>query len=495
MATASPTPKRWPLLLGPMGAVVIGVLTLEPAQPEVARMAAVAFLMAFWWISGAIPLAATALLPVVLFPALGIMGANEVSALYINDVIFLFVGGFLVALAMERWQLHRRIALGLLLVFGQRPAGMLFGFMAPTFFLSMWISNTATTMMMVPIALSVIQQLESKDGEAAVRPYAIGLLLGVAYSASIGGTATLVGTPPNMALVRQYTLSFPDAPTITFAQWFVFGLPVAVVLLALLWCWLAFTSRARAMGDVVDLGLIRTEYRGLGRRSYEENVVGIAFVTLAVLWLTRNGLNAGHLSIPGWSALFPHPEFLKDGTIAIAVALFLFVVPSRSQPGDRVLAWKTARELPWDIVLLFGGGFALAGGFMSSGLSEWVGDHLAFFGSLPTPLLVVTITLTMSLLTEVTSNTATTQVMLPLLAALAVSLNVPPLLLMVPATLACSYAFMLPVATPPNAIVFASDRLFVRDMVLRGIPINLVAVVVVTIAVYVLGWGVFDIGN
>jgi sodium-dependent dicarboxylate transporter 2/3/5 len=487
---------NWPLVVGPPLALVIAFLPLQPDNPDVARMAAMAFLMALWWITGALPLAATALLPVVLLPALGILSANDVPPLYVNDIIFLFMGGFLVALAMERWNLHRRIALRLLLVFGDRPAGMLFGFMAPTFFLSMWISNTATTMMMVPIAIGVLGQLgRGGADQGASSRYATGLLLGVAYSASLGGTATLVGTPPNLVLARVYNMSFPDAPPISFAGWMAFGLPLALTLLALLWCWLVLTSDTRAMRGRLDTTRLAQEYRDLGPRSFEENVVGGAFLMLAILWLTRNGINLGVVTIPGWTALFPEPAYLKDGTVAIAVALALFLVPARSEPGQRILTWHTARELPWDIVLLFGGGFALAGGFTESGLSQWIGDHLAFFGGLPMPVLVLLIALSMSFLTEVTSNTATTQIMLPLLAALSTSLNVPPLLLMVPATLACSYAFMLPVATPPNAIVFASERLTIRDMVRRGMPLNFVAVILVTLAVYLLGPVTLGIGE
>ncbi|MCC6142202.1 MAG: SLC13/DASS family transporter [Candidatus Hydrogenedentes bacterium] len=480
--------QRTFMLAGILLALLVLFLTdLDPQRPQVTYTAAIAVLMAFWWITGALPLAVTALVPLVLFPAFGILDSADVAALYINDTIFLFIGGFLVALAMERWDLHRRIALRLLKIFGRRPRGILFGFMAPTFFLSMWISNTATAMMMVPIATSVILRLEEHNDAAAHERFATGLLLSIAYSASIGGTATLVGTPPNLAFARIFADTFPAAPEISFATWFLFGFPLALVLLVSLWLLLAFFYCPRGSSLGLPPNLIRQQFEALGPRTGAQNVVGIAFVALALLWLTRVGLDIGSLHLPGWADLFPVPAFVGDGTVAIGVALLLFCIPAPGPRGRHILDWPTARDLPWEIVLLFGGGFALAGGFKTSGLSAYVGQQLQVLSVLPPLLLVFAIALIMSFLTELTSNTATTQLMLPVLAALAVAIGVDPILLMVPATLACSYAFMLPVATPPNAIILGAGRVSVAQMARTGLVLNMIAVVLVTVATFTLG--------
>ncbi|MFP4499586.1 MAG: SLC13 family permease [Candidatus Hydrogenedentota bacterium] len=467
---------------------------LDPGHPEVTRTAAVALLMAIWWLTGVAPLAITALLPVILFPALGILDAGDVASRYVNDVIFLFLGGFLVALAMQRWHLHRRIALRLLLFFGMRPRYMLMGFMLPTFFLSMWISNTATTMMIVPIAMAIIMRFEEDhQGNGAFQRYAVGLLLGIAYSASIGGVATLIGTPPNLAFSRILTEMFPEAPEITFANWFVFGFPLALVLLGILWVVLSTVFCRGTEGFHLDRSVIREQYTALGPMTPEEKMIAAVFAALALLWLTRPGLEIGGFHLLGWASLFSNPSLVKDGTVAIAMAVLLFLLPSTTRPGERVMTWHAAHDLPWDIILLLGGGFALAAGFQTSGLSAWVGAQLDTLGRLHPLALVMIICLAVSLLTELTSNTATSQVILPIIAALAVRIGLHPLLLMIPATLACSFAFMLPVATPPNAIVFGTRRLRVPDMLHTGLAFNLVGILLITLATFTLGRLVFGI--
>jgi len=462
---------------------------LDPARPEITRMAAVALLMAGWWITEAIPIPATALVPVALFPVLGILDGQATASLYFNDTIFLFIGGFIFALAMQRWELHRRIALRIILTLGSRPMRLLLGFMTATWFLSMWISNTATTMMMVPMALAIILQLEDQFGKETIAHYAIGLLLGVAYSSSIGGIATIIGTPPNLAFRRIFALTFPAAPEVTFVGWFVFALPLSVVFLLICWRILGY-SYARGMTlDVDDGDLFRREYDKLGPVSYEERVVLGLFGLLVCLWMFRRDL----FFIPGWSGLLPDPAMAFDGTAAIIVALLLFLLPSRSRPGERLMNWRTAVKLNWGIVILFGGGFALAGGFTVSGLSAWMGGRLAAFAGLP-PLLLVLITCTaLTFLTELTSNAATTQMALPVLASLAVAIEVNPLLLMVPATLSASCAFMLPVATPPNAIAFGTGDLPIKEMVRTGIWLNLLGILLITAAIYLLGITVLGI--
>lgn len=469
------------------GLALMSLADLEPGNPAVTRTAAVALVMAAWWLTGVVSFAVTALLPVVLFPMLGIMDASDVASYYMNDVIFVFLGGFILALAMQRWLLHRRIALRILLLIGMRPRSMLFGFMAPTFFLSMWISNTATTMMLVPIAVAIIMRFEETHDDPALPRYTSGLLLGIAYSASVGGVATLIGTPPNLALARILTVSFPEAPELSFATWFFFGFPLALVLFAVLYAGLAAVSCRGMHGLRLDRAVIREQYEALGPMSGEERMVSTAFLALALLWLTRPGLELGAWHIPGWAALFGENAFIRDGTVAMTVAVVLFLLPAPSEPGGRVMNWHMTRDLPWEIVILFGGGFALAAGFQSSGLSAWVGNHLNVLAQLHPITLVLLICLSISFLTELTSNTATSQVILPIIAALSVRAEMHPLLLMVPATLACSFAFMLPVATPPNAIVFGTRRLRVAHMMRTGLAFNLVSVIVVTAAVFTLG--------
>ncbi|MBX3179649.1 MAG: SLC13/DASS family transporter [Candidatus Hydrogenedentes bacterium] len=474
-------------------AALVAFGDLSPGHPEVTRTAAVALWMALWWLSTAVPLAATAMLPVVLFPALGVMSGKDVPGYYFNDIIFLFLGGFLVALAMQRWDLHRRIALRILLFFGGRPSRVLLGFMAPTFFLSMWISNTATTMMMAPIAISLIVRLEESGPERAVRRFSTALLLGIAYSASVGGTATLIGTPPNLSMVVITERIFPGAPPMAFAPWFAFALPGALLMLAALWAVLRSMYLRDSASLRVDMAVIREQYRALGPVTFEQRAVFAVFAAMALLWLTREGIQTESLAIPGWSALFPEPSYLRDGTVATALALILFVLPAPSRPGARIMDWQTARALPWDIVLLFGGGFALAAGFSTSGLAAWAGEQMTGLAGFPPVALVFFLCLAVSFLTELTSNAATTEMLLPVIAALAVAIQVHPFLLIIPVTLACSFAFMLPVATPPNALIFGTNRVKMLDMARTGFVFNLLAVALVTIGIFTLGSTIFAI--
>lgn len=468
------------------------LVDLKPGHPEITATAAVALLMAAWWITEAIPLAVTALIPIVLFPLFGVMNGKDVSEQYINHIIFIFIGGFLVALAMERWNLHKRMALKVLIFFGVKPKFILLGFMTATALLSMWISNTATAMMMIPISLAVVVKLEELLGIETVRKFSVGIFLGIAYSASIGGIATLIGTPPNLSFMRIYNIIFPGAPTISFAQWFLFALPVSVLFLILAWSVLLLIF-CKNREFKLDRQIFRDQYRALGPVSFEEKVVLIDFLILVLLWMFRAEIHIGGLVVPGWSSLFPWPEFVNDGTVAIAMALIMFLIPSKNEKGSRVLTWDTATRLPWNIVLLFGGGFALASGFKASGLSQWMGEQLKGLSSLPPVLIVACICLLITFLTELTSNTATAQILLPILAALAVSIRVNPLLLMIPGTLSCSFAFMLPVATPPNAIVFGTNRLKVSDMARVGLIFNLVGVLVITSALFLIGKAIFGI--
>lgn len=465
---------------------------LKPGNPQVTYTLAIAILMAFWWVTEVIPLAATALLPIVLFPLFGVMNGKTVSGAYINDVIFLFIGGFIVALAMQKWNLHKRIAIRILMVTGTSPIRILLGFMVATAFLSMWISNTATTMMMVPILLSIVSKLEEHVDKDDLARFAVGLLLGVAYSASIGGIATLVGTPPNPAFVEIFRIMFPNGPEISFSAWFIFALPITVIFFTFTWLYLYWYYRPGSSFEELKKISFKQQYRDLGPVTAEQRRVFVVFIALVVLWLTRSGIDFGAFSLPGWSRLLSHPDYINDGTVAIALALTLFIIPSKEIPHGKLMDWHTTKELPWGIVLLFGGGFALAGAFKQSGLSLWFGEQLQGAAGLDVILIVAIIALLTTFLTELTSNTASIQMLLPILAGLSVSIGVNPLILMLPATISASMAFMLPVATPPNAIIFASNRVRISEMARTGLILNVVGALIVTLMTYYWGAYIFD---
>jgi sodium-dependent dicarboxylate transporter 2/3/5 len=484
------------LFVGPLLFFASLFLNLDPSNPSVTYTLAIALLMAVWWITEAVPIAVTSLLPVALFPLFGVMNGKAVSSTYFNHVIFLFIGGFLVALAMEKWNLHKRIALKLLMMVGTKPANILFGFMFSTAFLSMWMSNTATTMMMIPIVLSVISGLESSlEGKA--KRFQIALLLGIAYAASIGGIATLVGTPPNLSFTRIFSLIFPQAPEINFVSWFIFALPLSIMLFMVAFFWLLYLYHPGKNWKHPSKELFKDQYKKLGKASFEEKVVFIIFLLMALLWITHHGLKLGTHEIKGWSSFFPNPSYINDGTIAIFLSSILFMIPAKSKKASRILEGDIIGKLPWRIVLLFGGGFALATGFTQSGLSVWFGEQLKWVSTYSPFMVVFSISILMSLLTNLTSNTATTEMLLPILAGLAVSIKVNPLLFMLPATLAASLAFMLPVATPPNAIIFGTNKIKITDMIKTGFLINIVSVIILSIWVYYFGSYIFhiDAGN
>jgi len=480
------------LFLGPFLSICILIFCdLSPGHPEVTRMASVTILMAMWWIAESIPLAVTALLPVALFPLMGIMDSKTVSSYYFNDIIFLFIGGFILALAMQRWGLHKRIGLKIILFLGMSPKRIILGFMGATAFLSMWISNTATTMIMVPIAMALILEMEERFGEEHVHFFSIGLLLGIAYAASIGGMATLVGTPPNLVLAKIFSISFPKGPEISFARWLIFAFPVSLIFLLCAWLMLVFMF-SRNIQFKGDLDIFRKEYNKLGKMNFEEWIVLIDFFITAILWLFRKDINIGHFHIPGWSSLFPVPTYVKDGTVAMTTTIPLFFIPSK-QEKEFIMNWETASKLPWGIVLLFGGGFALAAGFKTSGLSIWMGERLAKLAHFHLLLIVITVCLIISFLTELTSNTATAQMALPILASLSTAIKVNPLLLMIPATMSASCAFMLPVATPPNAIIFGTQKLRIYHMAKAGIILNFIKIFLFIGAIFL--WGKINFGN
>ena len=483
--------RRVFILLGPVIflAIILGPEP-DPERPAVGRTLAVAVWMAFYWLTEAVPLSATALIPVVMFPFLGVLKGSDVAPLYINNVIFLFIGGFLIAGAMERWELHRRIALRIIMLIGRGPSRLLFGFMISSWFLSQWISNTAATLMMVPIVMALAMKFEEKEGKGAA-VLTVCLLLGIAYASSVGGMATLIGTPPNLAFARIFSLSFPNAPELTFLGWMAFALPLSAIMFAVVFLYLKFFI-LRGHRFELDSTVIRDEYLSLGKLSYEEKRVLWAFVAFVVLLLTRSDVTIGDVSLTGWASRLGVSGYVGDGTVAVGVSLILFALPSGSRRGF-ILDTESLRRLPWDIIILFGGGFALAKAFQVSGLSEFIGARLTILQGVHPIIIIAAICLLITFLTELTSNTATTQVVLPIIASLCIALEINPLFLMVPATISASCAFMLPVATPPNAIVFGTHRLTIQQMARTGLALNLIGVVVITLMMYFVGRWAFGI--
>ena len=450
-------------------------------------VAATGVLMGVLWLTEALPVAVTSLLPLVAIPLLtgGDLGIARVAAPYANPNIFLFLGGFMIALSMQTWGLHRRMALHIILRVGSRPDRLVLGFMAASAFLSMWISNTATTVMMLPIALSVIDLVRQRLGPEVAPvgkpfPFALNLLLGTAYGASIGGVATKIGTPPNIQMMSFVEDTY--GREITFAQWMPFGLLLTLSFLPLAWLVLTrfvYPLQIREVPGGAEL--IRGELRKLGPISGPEKAVLAIFVSAAVLWTTRTWL--AEIEIGGTVPL----AGLTDPGIAIGAGLLLFAIPVSFRRGVFLLSWKKALEAPWGILLLFGGGLSLAAAVVSTGVDRFIGSLLLVLEGMPVLVLVIGAATLLIMLTEVTSNTATTATFLPILGATAAAINVDPLLLIVPATLAASCAFMMPVATPPNAIVFGSGEITIPQMVRAGLWLNAIGLVLIVFWVYVAG--------
>ena len=489
------TAKKVGLFTGLIISVAILLFgNLEPTNFKITIMAAIAVLMAVWWITEAVPLAATSLIPLILFPLFGLLDADEIASSYINSIIFLFIGGFMIALSMERWGLHKRIALRMITMFGGSPVSIIIGFMIASATLSMWISNTATTIMMLPIALAIIFKMENEFGAEKVHNFSITLLIGIAYSCTIGGLGTLVGTIPNLAFVKILKILFPEAPEIGFGQWMMLGIPISVLMLIISAFLLTKIYFKVDKALKIDKGFIREEYEKLGPLSFEEKTISIIFALTAFLWIFRSDLNLGLITIPGWSNLLPYSTFVNDGTVAMTMAFILFLIPSKKE-NTTLLDNNVFNKIPWGIILLFGGGFALANGFSNTGLSTFIGEQLTVMKSLSHIFIIMATAATISFLTELTSNTATTQMILPILASVAIAMGMNPLLLMLTATLSASMAFMLPVATPPNTIIFASSRIKVTEMVKTGFALNLLGVIIVSLIVYFVGGLVFDLGT
>lgn len=480
-------PTLWRTLLPLLGGPLLTVLLLQVAPPsgmggEAWALVALAAWMVLWWLSSVVPVAATALIPIPFMPLLGIGSMKDVAANYANPLIYLFLGGFLIAAAMQAHGLHRRIALKIVSVVGVSPAGIVAGFMLATAFLSMWISNTATTVMMFAVGLSVIDFVAGhSDDKRRVRNFGVALMLGIAYAASIGGVGTLIGTPPNVFMAGFLQSSY--GIELSFARWMLLGVPVLLVLLPAAWLLLTrfvFPVRGLDLGQAG--GMIKSELSALGPMSYAEKVVAFVFSLAALGWIFRRLI----VDTTGLA--------ITDTTIALVAALLLFAWPQKrganEEEGRFVLTWEATRTVPWGVLILFGGGLALAGGFKSTGLAEWIGGQAGLFGTSPAILVLVAL-VAIVFLTELTSNIASTATFLPIVAAIAVGLGEGPMLLVLPVALGASMAFMMPVATPPNAIVFSYEDMKLPDMVRAGLWLNIIAIAVIYGAVWLLAPLVF----
>ncbi len=467
--------KNIGLVAGPLAFLLI-ILFFHPEglNPRANAILATTVWIAIWWTTEAIPIAVTALLPIILFPLTGGLGLSETTASFGHKYVFLYVSGFIIAIAIEKWNLHRRIALSIISIIGTNIVNIILGFMVATAFMSMWISNTATTVMMLPIGMAIVAQLRDNPDtiEDENRIFGKALMLAIAYSATIGGMSTLIGTPPNLVLAGVVEETF--GYQITFAQWFKFGLPISVVLLFICWKYLTgFAFKFKQKSFPGGRTEIDKQLKARGPISYEEKLVAGVFALTAFAWISRSFL---------LNSLVPA---IDDTIIGLISALVIFLLPTKNK-DRRLLNWEEAIKLPWGILLLFGGGMALAAGFKDSGLALWIGSQMTLLDGIPLLLVVVILIASVNFLTEITSNLATTAMLLPILYPMAKMIDIHPFVLMVSATVAASCAFMLPAATPPNAVVFGSGYLRIPDMVRVGIWMNLLSIILLTLFVYFL---------
>ena len=462
------------LILGPLLFLAIMIfVNAEGLSFEAKCILASTAWMAAWWVTECVPISVTALLPIVLFPLTGGMDLATTTAAYGHKLVFLFVGGFLIALAIEKWHLHKRLALNIIRVTGSNKSRVILGFMLATAFLSMWISNTATSIMILPVGLAIISQLKDdpKTIENENEVFGKSLMIAIAYSASIGGMATLIGTPPNMVLAGVVEESY--GIKLNMFDWMKFGVPLSSFLLII--CWLYLTKIAfKFKNEEFSAGKeeILRQINKLGRFSNEEIKVLIVFTLTALGWIFRGSIET----------IFP---MIDDTIIAIFFAVTLFIIPTKNHKSNTtLLVWNDTVKLPWGILILFGGGMAIASAFGKSGLALWIADLLQNLNDVSLFLIILIIVTSINLLTEVTSNMATTAMLLPVLVTIALAIEVHPYFLLVSATLAASCAFMLPISTPPNAVVFGSGFLKIEDMFKKGIWMNLISIITITLVVY-----------
>lgn len=464
------------LFLGPaLFLLLLAFPEPEGMRPEAWKVAAVGVLMMTWWITEAVSLAVTAFIPLVAFPLLGIITVKQAAIPYASPVIYLFFGGFMLATAMEKWNLHKRIAYGIVLRAGKGADSLIGGFMLATAVLSMWISNTATVLMMLPICLSVVTVLTREDHglhKQDASHFSTALMLGLAYAASIGGVATIIGTPPNAIFVgfmhEVYGIE------ISFLDWMVVALPITAAMLLISWFYLVKVAFRNNLGRLTSsTHVIERELSELGKLGVPEKLVALVFVLTATMWVIRGYVDN----------LIPSIK-LNDASIAMFGALLLFIIPADRKMSESLLSWRDTSKMPWGVLVLFGGGLSLAAAIRYTGLAGWLGEQMAMLGDVSEIELIIIVAIVMILLTEVMSNIATISTFLPVIGAVAAGFGVDPLLLLIPATIVVSYAFMMPVSTAPNAIVYASGYVSIPQMMKTGFLLNIVAVMVVTAICY-----------
>ncbi len=465
------------LLLGPL-LFIFTLLFFNPEglNPEAKAVLASTLWIATWWITEAIPIPATSLLPIILLPITGALDGDTVFSAYGDNIIFLFLGGFFIATAMEKWNLHKRIALNIISIIGTSTRKIILGFMIASGFLSMWVSNTAAVMMMIPIGLAITYQVSEavKGGkhEADVPKFEKAIIFGIGYSGTIGGLGTLIGTPPNSILAG--TVDSLYGVQISFAGWMAFAVPLVAILLVSAWLYLTRIVYPINMQQLPGgRELIQREKTVLGNISFEEKAVLSVFLFAAFMWITRTFIWEDIVGVPG----------IGDGMIAMTATVLLFMIPAKKKEATKLLEWKDSREIPWGILLLFGGGLAIAAGFSETELSNWIGEQLTVLEGMNFILIVLVATALVLFLTEITSNTATGTMILPVVASLALALNVHPYALMVPCAMAANCAFMLPVGTPPNAIIFGTGKLKIIQMVQNGFWLNILAIIIIVLSV------------
>lgn len=473
--------KTWAIIAGPIVFFLCSLLPSPvPESPHMMIMLGITLWVALWWLTEAIHIAVTSFIPFIFLPACGIADLKEVAAQYMDPILFLFIGGFLLAFAIEKWGLHRRLALGILASSGKTASRVLFGIMLSSFLISMWISNTATVMMLLSAVLAVIHQLKKHiPSNETHRKLSSALLIGLAFSASIGGLGTLVGTPTNMIFYRVYQEQYGAQSPITFASWMIFALPFAFSLLLCAWFIIRFFLIRKLKIASFETSGFKSEFLKLGRWNPDEKRVGFIFLSTALLWVTRADLNLGAFHFRGWTSFFPYPDQIQDSTIAISMALLLFIIPSKTEKGRALLTWTEGAKLPYEIVLLFGSGFALAKGFELSGLSTWLAQHLNSVKDVPILYTILIICVIVTIISEFASNVASIQLMLPILISLQLVTHIDPKLLLIPAALAASLGFMLPIATAPNTIAFSSGHIKVREMVLVGFFVDIAGILLI----------------
>lgn len=451
----------------------------------ISATAMVTLWMAAWWITEAVDIGVTSFLPFILFPVTGVMDAGSVAMQYMEQTIFLFIGGFFLAFALEKWNLHKRIAFRILLLTGTSPSRVLLGVMLTAFIISMWISNTATVIMLVS-AVSAIIALDHNYNEKDHKKIACGLMLALAYSATIGGISTLVGTPPNMVFTGFIEKMYSGQSPITFTRWSAFAFPFSLLFITAVYFILNKLFIPKKHEKPLHLDYIREDLKKAGSVSTEEKWLMVIFFITVVLWFTRTGLNFGFFSIKGWTSFLPYGKFIRDSTVAIAMSLFLFLIPSKNKKGEQLLMWKDVTRLPFRIILLFGSGFALAEGFEKSGLATLLAQQLIIFSKFQEWTILLVIMVLVAGLSEFASNVASVQLVLPVLAPLAVTLHIDPLTLMVPATIAASLGYMMPVATAANTIVYGTGYVSVKQMMRAGLILNLTGIAILFLLVHLL---------